>query len=733
MDIPAILNIKKRRERIVYKTLSDNDRVNISYVMGTEVTPQKNFFISDRSTSLTQNRIPNSQNYTTLNSRTITLNTNKFLVTDIYTVPSPTAPSVPLFFVHTLSNFDSTTCTLLSVEFMDLNFQSIALSEYYLDSIIGLIYNNLENKYNNRTDLFEVYLVKYTQKKVVGAVTTTEIHHELINNVPVFGEATFDDIDVYGNILDGHKKYVIEEIPGGMSYLITLPTTTTHSYKETPSSRIKVLAPDALNNSEPWNVRITNGHFIASLNSTPTTTASYRYSIAEFAAQSFFPFPPYQTRIDQAAEWITPTLIGVGKEVVYDFANGLFATITVRSVDGILKYVYTNNPSLFNTPYGESILYTDGILSIDTLYGFIEVSDAISADDEVLVSFYTSEDTYVITNLDFNPSDNLAALEERVIFYVVPETTSTGSLSKSVFYLLVDRKGRIKYSSQAAEAGLLVLTDSLTTKMLIEDFNSDGTVKHLFYYDKPSTGPGLSARWDTDFWTVDPSQFSFIDKYSVESILFKYLEAPTGDRLLNYIENGRVLILADIYTGEGSSPDSLTFLDVRVPGGGIKDEYDLAAIKIQPEVAWYSDHLAAKSYPSVGSFFAEVPQTLLEQYGGAFTRQQVIDIISRHMKAGGYPVVRTYGIDPVLTGVISTTTTLTITWPSYGPINYKVYKSTSAGYGYASVSTISDNPSGNNYSITGLSSGTVYYLKISAIDSNGYESFSQTITAQTES
>lgn len=740
-DVPIRLNIKKRRENVVYRTLSSNDNINITYVSGPDMTPASNFFVSDRSTSLTQNRIPSSQTATIQVTKTLSLNTDKFLVTDVFTVDTPTAPETPLFYKHTLAHYNSSLSdfssrTLLSLEFMDYSFKTFKLTEYLLDTDLGVIYNNLENKYDDKTNSYNVSYVKYTIKITSGGATNTYIYHELINNEQVFEAASFDDVDIYGNILSGRKKYIVDQVPGGQYYIITLPSVAQYGYKETPNSRIKILPPDALNNKEPWNVRITNGHFIAALKNTPTSSKNYSYRIAEFDAQTFYPYPPYQTRVEQSAAWIAPTLIGIGKEIVYDATVGLFATIYVRSSDGTLKYVFTNNPDLIDTPYRESIYYTDGIESIDYLKGFIEVSSSLAEDDDITIDYITSEDTYVVTSIDFNPVDNLDALGERVAFYIIPETATTGTLSKSMYYLLIDPLGRIKYSSQAYEGGLLSNPDALTDKMLLEDFWSNGSPRHTFYYDAPSTTSGLQARYNGGTWTWDPSEFSFVDKYSVESVLFKDLIAPVGDRLSNYIDNGHVLILGDIYVGESSAPDSLSYIDVRVQGGGIKDEFNTSALQVQPEVMWYMDQNTAKPYPSVGSFFVEVPRSLLEDYGGAFTLQQVRDVVSRHMAAGGYPIIRTYSIDPVITEIVTTTTTAAITWPSYGlGTNYNVYKSTSSSHGFslANSSYILDNIIGNSYTITGLSPGTKYYVKISAIDPDGYESFSQIVAAPTAS
>ena len=46
-DTPTRVNIKKRKEIIMHKTLSNQNNINISYVMGQSITPSNNLFISD--------------------------------------------------------------------------------------------------------------------------------------------------------------------------------------------------------------------------------------------------------------------------------------------------------------------------------------------------------------------------------------------------------------------------------------------------------------------------------------------------------------------------------------------------------------------------------------------------------------------------------------------------------------------------------------------------------------
>lgn len=738
-DTATRVNIKKRRERIIYRTLSNQDNINIAYLIGQEVTPSNNLFISDRSTSLTQNRIPNSQDIEINTTQTLSLNVNKFLVTDVFTEETATKPETPLFYVHTLENYNDSLAnfanmTLLALEFADYSLKSIKITEYILDSSTGKLYNNIENTYNSANQSFDVTFVKYTVRSINGSTQTVAIYHELISNSPVYELADFGDVDVYGNILPGLKKYLIEEIPGGLQFTITLPTSAKYAYKETPESRIKVLSPTAIDISAPWYLRVSNGSFITSLQKTATSFLNHKYYIAEFNSQLYNPFPPYKFQGEQKATWLNKSLIHLSKNIVYNPGIELYVDVIVLDRSDTLKYAYSNNPSKIDEIYTGTSTYSNGILSIDARGGFIELKDEIRDDDIIIVSYYTEEDEYEFTTINFNPIDNLDILNQRIVLYINPEVAGiTGVLDRTLYYLIVNSLGEIIYSSQVAEntGGAL---DTATQKMLDEDFNSDGTPKRTFYYDIDSSASGLHSRVDSGILIDYVEEFSFIDKYSIESVLLTSTTTITGFMVENYEDNPRFLILADIYVGENQAPEALSDFDIRVQGGGIKEGYVEAAVEQNAQAAWYRDFNTHHPYPGAGAYMVQVPQTLLTDHGGDFTRDQIVDIVNRHTKIGGYAIVKTYGIDPNITSVVVDSGIVAIGWPSYGDdTTYNIYYSTIINGLFTQVNTTAlvDNISGNEYTVSGLNASTKYYLKVGAIDINNDESYGPIISATT--
>jgi hypothetical protein len=743
-QISTRLNIKKRRERINYRTLSNRDNINIAYVTNKPVIPTNNLFISDKSTSLVQNRLSVDQNITISTTKTISSSVEKLLITDVFSSDEPTQPQTPLFYFHKLryfnsdlNNFDD--LTLLSLRFADYDMCSVETyhsqidTTYYLDSTNGHLYNNIENTYNSTDSSFNVIFVNYTVKNNDNG--SINVYHELINNEQVYSQAEVDDLEYYDTAIQvkaGTKRYITELQPGLGLYLITLPTVQRYAYKQALGSRLKVLPPIAINLLSPWYVRVTNGLVIASLNTSGSTYSNFKYYLAEYNSQTFDPHPPYRYVHQQPAVWIYNNLIYVPKNISLGTEHNLNIDIIISDRDKVVKYAYTTDENKIGDGYSGSIVYSDGILSIDGLNGFIELANTVLDDDIIKVSYYTVEDEYEFSFINLNPSNNLDILNQRLVLYINPETANTGVLSQSLHYLLVNSLGKIIYASQAASNG----ADAVTLKMLNEDFDSDGAPLYDFYYDIESTTTGLNTEVPGSSYS-ERSQFSFLDKYTLNSVLITTPSlVDTSETTSNFENNSRLLVLADIYVGEGSSTEQASIFDTRVNGGGIKEEYLDEAIIENSEVLQYWDCNRNITYPSVGAFLVEVPQTLLSAHGGRFTRNQIVDITSRHMKAGGYAILRTYGIDPAITTIVTTSGTCEVRWPSYGSgITYNIYYSQGlkTGFSQANDTTVSDVSDGNTYTISGLTALTKYYVKVGALDTNSDESFGTTVSATTTS
>jgi hypothetical protein len=735
------LNIKKRKEQVLYRTLSNRDNINLGYCISQDLSPQSNLFISDRSTFLVQNRIPAILSYTKATTAAFTLSVDQFLITNQFTTETATQPAEPLFYYHKLIHFNADLTDfayrdLLSLEFGDYLLKNKTITEYVTTTTgtnAGKVYNNVENAYDNHTTEFDVTYVKYSVRYTdpVTSAQTVSVYHELLDNHPIFSEATFDHIDDWGNLIAGYDVYLISELPGGEQFEILLPTVDTYAYKELATSRIKILEPDAFDTNSPWYLKITNGKFLTSLETGNGTSANFRYRIPEFDTQLFDPYPPYKQHREQRAVWLNYNLVKVPTSVIWDLSTGFYVDIVVRDSTNTVKYAYTNNLSKLGTLYNNSILYTDGILSVDETNGFIELADTINDDYKVLVSYVAEETTYELTTIDFNPLSNTDILNSRVVLYMVPESATTGDLDSTVFYLLVDSLGSIQYSSQVVEGPAAAAS---TQRMLNEDFTSAGSPVHTFYYDYTSTASGLRAT-QSGYYSAFMDEFSFIDKYTVESILTtnSFSTASglyggtvgSGELFKNLNDNPKCLVLADVYVGEAVSPEQATIMDIRTRGGGIKEENEEDAYKEQPESMWNWDHNSRVPYPGALTFLAEVPRSILTEFGGTFTLEQIRGVIEKHAALGSYACIRPYGpVDPVLTNGVGLSGMINIGWPTYGSdYTYSVYRSTLRDGTYTAHNTtpIADVPTGNSYTMTGLDLLRDYYIYIAAEDENEYE------------
>jgi hypothetical protein len=182
--------------------------------------------------------------------------------------------------------------------------------------------------------------------------------------------------------------------------------------------------------------------------------------------------------------------------------------------------------------------------------------------------------------------------------------------------------------------------------------------------------------------------------------------------------SGIFLIIGEVTVGNQQSLENAMIRDVRTSGGGVKKNRVDTVIEDQnAEVSMYWDvgFWDGMPYPGLSSYLVEVPVDILSGAGGVLSQNQVKDFIDKHTALGVYPIVKAYGIDPIVTEVIPHSTSIELEWNSYGSdVLYNVYYTQSLDNPWtkATVSEIVDNHLGNSYTITGLSLGVIYYITI---------------------
>jgi hypothetical protein len=212
------------------------------------------------------------------------------------------------------------------------------------------------------------------------------------------------------------------------------------------------------------------------------------------------------------------------------------------------------------------------------------------------------------------------------------------------------------------------------------------------------------------------------------SFLYDYcVEAPTGDIPEAGGVSKRYLVLGELAVINRVAPEDVIVLDARLKGGGIKEDYTEEVKQINPAATWHSDiGLGGLPYPAYGSVVVKLPYTILSDYGGDFEESEVEEIVKRHMAWGHYPLIRYYGIIPNLyidTDSLDTVNKIKLYWDSEEDYTFNVYYGQKEGGPFTkhNSSAISNSLSGNSYNVDGLTSGVIYWLYATAVDSENTE------------
>lgn len=628
-NIDTQINIIKRREEIVYRSNVPTSAANIGFVGGEDVSSENNLSVSDRSTSLPANRIT-QLNYTSISgTKTFNINTDNFVVTDVFTEQTNTINPLPLFYKHTINeslvprdiNGDlDTGVTLLEVSILDSMLQPVKIAQSKIDRTSGILYNNLLPEFNNVGD-YVAYYVKF----VVNNNGDINTYINLLDNRPVYRLADFEDLTPELTIkTDGRKVYLIEESVS--EFTVTLPVIGDYSFQPLSSARIEILPPVSKTVEDSWFIRVTNGKFFTNVNG-----SLRKYHIAEFLSQTFAPQPPIKFIQSETSTILSESLIKLDNQNIYEDVDlSLHLNILIDNASGAGVAAFTTNPSIVNNiapngkPYQKwSATNRTGIKSIDHITGFLDIEGiTLKSSYTITSSYYYNEDKYEFTLVNFNPISNSSILSSRISFFIDPDTAVTNK-TQTLYYLRSDETGRVVESNWP-------------------DFDND--TQHYI----PS---GINLYYELfPTWKPAESHLLFTDVFTVEGNL-----------------SGDFLILGDVTVAPASHPNSLEQLDSRRRGGGILDTEVASLTQSNPEIQWCWDigYWDGTPYPGNASYLVEVPVDILENAGGNFTQSQVRDIIERHTAAGVYPVARAYGVDISVSGVYPGGDNITIQWTSH--------------------------------------------------------------------
>ena len=183
------------------------------------------------------------------------------------------------------------------------------------------------------------------------------------------------------------------------------------------------------------------------------------------------------------------------------------------------------------------------------------------------------------------------------------------------------------------------------------------------------------------------------------------------------INSNQALVLGHIKViGGGTQIQQIETVDCRLRGGGFKTpDHPSTFLSAYPETNWCFDQgrWDGQPYPGSAAVLIELPYTLLSDYGGSLSHQEILTKIKKHLALGAYPVVRYYGsLDPRLTSFTVKADSIDLTWEDVGG-PYTVY------WGLGPDSLINKAiVSTNSYTITNLKSGFHYSVLVTPIRDN---------------
>lgn len=417
-------------DNIEYKSYIKNKDVKIAYFESVQLNSRNNLDILDFSWQLPNNNpnlLDDNSHYIIENNPNFTSNYENILITDKYTTDQ-NANLLPLWYKHKSSKITKVT----EIEEFRSYYET---KEYYSGYLIenGVLYTNYKNIYDYENDSYRFYIV-------TGIDSSGTIYKELLNRIPVFNEASWEDIyyndaDI-NDVANGSFKndvYTVQEVRNRWNFNIFFVDGFTARtcnnglngffWKPEVDKFIKLKQPNAVYSYDPWHIRIQSSSVYQGLNG-----VNYKYSIPEYLKQPYNPIFPCIKQNEKNCTKVTANIIKLpSNKIKFDPNQNINLEIILFDYNENPYAAYTTDLTKSNSVYGYNvnnmpILYKyNSIKSIDENNSFVEVSDSFENADIVKCTYYEATDEFVYLNVDLNPVNNKFLKDHKIIFYLKPQ------------------------------------------------------------------------------------------------------------------------------------------------------------------------------------------------------------------------------------------------------------------------------------------------------------------------
>ena len=412
-------------EKLRYSKYLDDRSVAIEYIDSEEINSKDNLYIKDLSWKIPEN----NKNFLNLNEEITLVNGNFFheakevLITNKISLDVQNN-EVPIYYRH-------------KRKVKEASVHCVKLGDNYDVEAGFLIEDNI--LYTNYTNYFEESTGKYNLYFVSGVDLQGAAFNELLNLIPVFKEASWEDVDLESGEL---AENTYTQTSDGLGYLYNINYNTTKCRETTTTSEnffvkvveqnlIKILPPETYSLNNDWVVRIQDGRIVSN---------NKTYKVPEYKNQPFNPTYGLIAFRNKQCFKVNSNVIKLPvNKIKVDLENLTNVSVYIRdSEENVLKVV-TTNKGLVGKRYSDSeVLYEYGIVSWDERKGLIELDFTVSNTQVITADFHYFADSYLYKEVSLNPFFNEDVVYNRYFFYLKPNEND-----KSVYYLILNEDNRI--------------------------------------------------------------------------------------------------------------------------------------------------------------------------------------------------------------------------------------------------------------------------------------------------
>lgn len=401
----------------------------------------------------------------------------------------------------------------------------------------------------------------------------------LLESDPAYDEA---------NILDwpaqDTRVYTVRDLGTFYRYRILYNGPGPFYVKITEADQLKLLRPILARPSEPWYIRVTDGEIIGTV-----AGVAERYALPEFHFQSFNPIEPIS----------------------------FFGT----------KECVVLNENMALAPFEHLHVDEDNVM------------DVLVLSEEFYPKFgFTSE----VSDIPRYWVDRFAKWRPQadiIRFQLQPFTSSGVSVNRMKG--LISLPVKLLSTDRVFVRASRVCRDFVYRDCNLNPIHNQKMLdSRVVFYLKPESEYG-QAEQALHHLILDKND---VIKESSDIDIVAPVPGPGETEYSSFKEaNPKCLILGTVSAVRSASVEDLTYIDVREPGGGLRDKIEediLSLAEDNPLLLWVSKNSASNRVVPIRGFSeVSVPFSVLKEGGGVLDRVDVEEIVKRHMSLGASPLI----------------------------------------------------------------------------------------------